>query len=702
MRIQLHVRTPKGGLRNFEHGGPLVRMGRDPAWDLTFTEVNDNVSWHHAIIELTTGGAYLADVGSTNGTFVKRDSDTTSENDFGPRIGEPTRINVDNVIRLGVAGPTITAVAIDLVDKTITTKPASAAKLARRIESPSTLRSAARLADSETPAETTRTDPRSSGPLTTREIVLGLEKTQRAKSRWLIAAGACAALLLAWFVFTHEKKLTDVAGQTRVLTANTSALSTQQNSLAAVTSTLGQKTDTLTRRTDAVEERTAKLILDVGKLDDETKQLLKASEKMSKEVTEFTTQIDKLQRSFLSASNVPKPEGGGTAAGSLDKPQPARSAQETALERVTPRFGGINQRTPLDRALQLLSKECSLVCRLDVAAFAKQGRHNIGKAEVGLEPVYGEKGRDILEKVLAQVRAKYVLERDGLLIVPLRHDISFSTAQQALMLMDNGRTYFGILRTVEMDRFYFQAQAQLAHLPHKEPETGNVRFVTQVLPLLQVSYQWYATSMAKALQTNEGLYLYNPQSKLLETYIKLCDHYANSVTKLNEFERDNKAAAAMHAYQFAEIYFTEASAFFGGIAAGGHDHPLRIAVYPKGSLPDRLSAHDIASVRTVRGTHRYDRSSDALVFSSQEVRYNEQANQLKDWGAMLYNHFSSEKGKRPGYDWGRKMCPRCERSGTIVTDFGTVPCSKCRGDGEVWGIVQKSKTSAGQGGFADN
>jgi len=78
----------------FEHDGPALHVGRDPACELPLDGSCDGVSWHHARIDATPRGFVLQDLGSRNGTFV---------ND--QRIAAPTLLQPGDAIRLGQRGP---------------------------------------------------------------------------------------------------------------------------------------------------------------------------------------------------------------------------------------------------------------------------------------------------------------------------------------------------------------------------------------------------------------------------------------------------------------------------------------------------------------------------------------------------------------------------------------------------------------------
>jgi S1-C subfamily serine protease len=104
MKVLFHLRGPGGLPPMFEHGGPLIRIGRDPQIELSLTgSAADSVSWRHARIELSDDGAYLTDLGSTNGTYLNT-----------RRLSERTRLKIGDRIQLGQTGPLLEVAELDL------------------------------------------------------------------------------------------------------------------------------------------------------------------------------------------------------------------------------------------------------------------------------------------------------------------------------------------------------------------------------------------------------------------------------------------------------------------------------------------------------------------------------------------------------------------------------------------------------------
>ena len=105
MKLRLQITAPAGPGFAFEHHGPVLRIGRDPSSELALQgEAGQTVSWNHAKIELTPGGAFLDDLNSSNGTFL---------NDR--RVQERLPVKTGDQIRLGYTGPTLQVVELDVL-----------------------------------------------------------------------------------------------------------------------------------------------------------------------------------------------------------------------------------------------------------------------------------------------------------------------------------------------------------------------------------------------------------------------------------------------------------------------------------------------------------------------------------------------------------------------------------------------------------
>src|SRR4029078_6107286 len=95
MFVHVEIKNPGDGVQNSKVDGPRITMGRDPASQITFdAKVHSAVSWQHACIEMTRGGAFVTDLGSSNGTFVN-----------GAQVAGKKAIEQGDVIGLGQTGP---------------------------------------------------------------------------------------------------------------------------------------------------------------------------------------------------------------------------------------------------------------------------------------------------------------------------------------------------------------------------------------------------------------------------------------------------------------------------------------------------------------------------------------------------------------------------------------------------------------------
>lgn len=104
MKIRLHVQDgPKG--YDFEHPGPSVAVGRNPAGDLVLEEDASEsvVSWDHARIDLSPREATLTDLRSTNGTYRN-----------GTPVSGTVPLWPQDSVRFGQTGPVLTVRVIDL------------------------------------------------------------------------------------------------------------------------------------------------------------------------------------------------------------------------------------------------------------------------------------------------------------------------------------------------------------------------------------------------------------------------------------------------------------------------------------------------------------------------------------------------------------------------------------------------------------
>src|SRR5262245_3299200 len=120
MRLGLHVRLSRRSFA-FEHPGPVVRVGRDPDCELTLPEDTDQVSRRHAQIELTSQGAFVTDLGSSNGTFVNEQ-----------RLTRRTSVQAGSRIQLGHTGPVLEVREVELASGRVAPPPVPTATTLER------------------------------------------------------------------------------------------------------------------------------------------------------------------------------------------------------------------------------------------------------------------------------------------------------------------------------------------------------------------------------------------------------------------------------------------------------------------------------------------------------------------------------------------------------------------------------------------
>ncbi len=102
--VRLSITAGTGAPTTFEHAGPVIRIGRDPACELALQgEACDAASRQHARIEMGTGRATLSDVGSSNGTLLN-----------GDPLKGPAPLRVGDQMQMGFTGALLTVLALDL------------------------------------------------------------------------------------------------------------------------------------------------------------------------------------------------------------------------------------------------------------------------------------------------------------------------------------------------------------------------------------------------------------------------------------------------------------------------------------------------------------------------------------------------------------------------------------------------------------
>src|SRR4051812_37492425 len=106
MKVRLQISVSPAASFGFEHQGPVLRVGRDPQGELALQgEYCQSVSWNHARLDLGPGGAYLSDLGSTNGTLLNDE-----------RLAGRTRVRLGDRVQLGHTGPVLLVTELDLTE----------------------------------------------------------------------------------------------------------------------------------------------------------------------------------------------------------------------------------------------------------------------------------------------------------------------------------------------------------------------------------------------------------------------------------------------------------------------------------------------------------------------------------------------------------------------------------------------------------
>jgi hypothetical protein len=106
MMLRLDITPTAGASYALEQHAPTLRIGRDPRCEVVLQGNScEVVSWHHARIDLTPRGAFLRDLRSSNGTFVR-----------DRRVVGRVRLTLGDYIQIGHTGPVLKLVALDLAE----------------------------------------------------------------------------------------------------------------------------------------------------------------------------------------------------------------------------------------------------------------------------------------------------------------------------------------------------------------------------------------------------------------------------------------------------------------------------------------------------------------------------------------------------------------------------------------------------------
>lgn len=118
MKIRLSIQAD-GRSSDFEHAGTQVTIGRNPAASIVLEENSPSsvVSWDHARIDLTPGGAAITDLRSSNGTYRNNE-----------RVTGTIPLRPGDVLRLGSSGPVLTVTLLDLTPEPVAPPPRPVAR----------------------------------------------------------------------------------------------------------------------------------------------------------------------------------------------------------------------------------------------------------------------------------------------------------------------------------------------------------------------------------------------------------------------------------------------------------------------------------------------------------------------------------------------------------------------------------------------
>jgi pSer/pThr/pTyr-binding forkhead associated (FHA) protein len=102
--IRLSIKRGKTTEEVLDLSGPDIPIGRNPDARVSFDDDgNQGVSWDHATIRLDQTGVFVADAGSTNGTYLN-----------GTKVEKQVPLHEHDIIRLGAQGPEIQILKISV------------------------------------------------------------------------------------------------------------------------------------------------------------------------------------------------------------------------------------------------------------------------------------------------------------------------------------------------------------------------------------------------------------------------------------------------------------------------------------------------------------------------------------------------------------------------------------------------------------
>jgi hypothetical protein len=337
MKIRLHVQDgPKSF--DFEHAGPNVTVGRNPAVDLVLEEegAESVVSWDHARIDLSPREATLTDLGSTNGTYRN-----------GSLISGTVPLWPQDTVRFGQTGPTLAVKNIDLTPAAAPApqlagaprpamipvevpvgRPAAPAKRAGKVAAPVI-------------SETRGIALQAVQNLMAQQEELKAQQQAQARHRRALAGVALAALLLflllagglLWYsgkLDFHSRQIGDLAVGQDKLKEDVSGLGENMRRLAADSADhFGAIDNKLTAQHEAQEKLMAKVDAAAQQAIAREAQLRGGMDKLMKD---FGTTLDGLNARLAAkpaAGGIPAPPNAGAG-------QPAVAARQNGGPRIEP------------------------------------------------------------------------------------------------------------------------------------------------------------------------------------------------------------------------------------------------------------------------------------------------------------------------------------------------------------------------------
>jgi pSer/pThr/pTyr-binding forkhead associated (FHA) protein len=185
MNVRLQPLGPANGLTPFQHAGPEIHIGRDPACELSLDgKTVQAVSWRHARIDLHPHGASVTDLGSTNGTYVNE-----------KKINDQVSLQVGDRLQLGKTGPKWEVVELEVGAKRAPARRPTPVPAPFAVSAP-----APRKAAKAAPVAVDE------GPSETRMLLRGVENSQKRLVGALAVASVVILCLVGggiWWAWSH-------------------------------------------------------------------------------------------------------------------------------------------------------------------------------------------------------------------------------------------------------------------------------------------------------------------------------------------------------------------------------------------------------------------------------------------------------------------------------------------------------------------